>query len=145
MSDNSSVQRSVVAVEEGFVVEVQSYLQELMNNAGISRSELARRMGVSRARVTQIFSDDCTNLTIRLLAKAAYAMGEEPKIESELTRRLKAAREDEDRQALIRRSGNVVPIWQDTESTNPADVDCVGSDARLDRLVERLRAAGGRR
>lgn len=145
MSENNSVQRSVVAVEEGFVVEVQSYLQELMNNAGISRSELARRMGVSRARVTQIFSDECTNLTIRLLAKAAHAMGEEPRVESDLTRRLRAAREDEDRQALIHRSGNVVPIWQDTDSTNPADVDCVGSDPRLDRIVERLRVAGGGR
>jgi transcriptional regulator with XRE-family HTH domain len=145
MSENNSVQRSVVAVEEGFVVEVQSYLQELMNNAGISRSELARRMGVSRARVTQIFSDECTNLTIRLLAKAAHAMGEVPRVESELTRRLRAAREDEDRQALIYRSGNVVPIWQDTDSTDPADADCVGTDPRLDRIVERLRVAGGGR
>lgn len=145
MSESSSVQRSLVAVEEGFVVEVQSYLQELMNHAGINRSELARRMGVSRARVTQIFSDDCTNLTIRLLAKAAHAMGEEPRIDSELTRRLRTVREDEDRQALIGRAGNVVPMWQDTVGTNPADVDCVGSDPRLDRIVERLRVAGGRR
>lgn len=145
MNENHSVQRSVVAVEEGFVVEVQSYLQELMNNAGISRSELARRMGVSRARVTQIFSDECTNLTVRLLAKAAHAMGEEPKIESELTRRRKVEREHEDRQALIGRAGNVVPIWQETESVNPADVECGGSDPRLDRIVERMRFAGASR
>lgn len=145
MIENTSQQRSAIAVEEGFVVEVQSFLQELMNAEGISRAELARRMGVSRARVTQIFSDECKNLTVRLLAKAAHALGQEPSIESELTRRLRSRRDDEDREALISASPNVVLIWQDTDGTSMADVDCIGSDERLDWAVEQLRAGGGRR
>lgn len=145
MIENTSEQRSAIAVEEGFVVEVQSFLQELMNAEGVTRAELARRMGVSRARVTQIFSDECKNLTVRLLAKAAHALGQEPSIESELTRRLRAGRDDEDREAQISASPNVVALWQDTTGTSMADVECTGSDERLDGFVERLRAAGGGR
>lgn len=66
--------------EEAFVVDVQSFLHQLMVEKGFNRSQLAEAMGVSRARVTQIFSDECKNFTVRLLARAVHALGENPEI-----------------------------------------------------------------
>lgn len=77
-----------IFAEEDAVVAVQSFLHELMEEKGISRAELARAMGVSRPRVTQLFSDECSNLTLRLIARAMFALGEELIISS--TRKLKS-------------------------------------------------------
>ncbi len=66
--------------EESFVAETQAKLAELLDERGYSRAELARKLNVSRARVTQIFSDDANNLTLRLLARSFLALGEEPVI-----------------------------------------------------------------
>jgi transcriptional regulator with XRE-family HTH domain len=80
MSNEIANGRNAVYAEEAFVVDVQILLHEIMEEKGITRAELARLMGVSRARITQIFSDDCKNFTIRLLARAMHSLGEEPKI-----------------------------------------------------------------
>ena len=64
--------------EEFFVAEVQARLSEMMESKGVSRAELARRLDVSRARVTQIFSDEYKNFTVRLLVRSFLALGEEP-------------------------------------------------------------------
>ncbi len=66
--------------EEFFVAESQARLANLLDEKGISRAELARLLDVSRARITQIFSDDARNLTLRLLARSFLALGEEPTI-----------------------------------------------------------------
>jgi transcriptional regulator with XRE-family HTH domain len=67
-------------VEEHFVAESQARLAEMLDEKGVSRAELARKLGVSRARVTQIFADDATNFTLRLLARSFLALDEEPVI-----------------------------------------------------------------
>jgi transcriptional regulator with XRE-family HTH domain len=72
------LERAAVFAEEDFVVEAQTFLHSLMEEKGFSRADLARAMGVSRARVTQIFSDECKNFTVRLLARAVHALGEIP-------------------------------------------------------------------
>lgn len=66
--------------EEFFVAESQARLAKMMDDKGISRAELARKLNVSRARVTQIFSDEASNLTLRLLARSFLALEEEPMI-----------------------------------------------------------------
>jgi transcriptional regulator with XRE-family HTH domain len=66
--------------EEFFVAQSQARLSEMLEDKGISRAELARKLDVSRARVTQIFSDDAKNLTLRLLARSFFALDEEPVI-----------------------------------------------------------------
>lgn len=146
MSDNARTQRSRVAVEESFVVDVQSYLQELMNLRGMTRSELANAMGVSRARVTQIFSDECTNLTVRLLARAAHALGEEPEVTSEAVRRIREGRAHARRSAALQGQSNVVPLrpmWVDESETSESElVPCNENDSYLDTLVERVCAVG---
>jgi transcriptional regulator with XRE-family HTH domain len=64
--------------EEHFISEIQARLSQIMDEKGVTRAELARRLDVSRARVTQIFSDDCRNFTVRLLARSFLALEEEP-------------------------------------------------------------------
>ncbi len=66
-----------IFAEEAAVVDAQALLHGIMEKRGISRAELARAMNVSRARITQIFSEDCSNLTVRLLARAMFALREE--------------------------------------------------------------------
>lgn len=74
----SGILKSDEFKEELFVAEAQARLQMLLEERGVTRAELARKLGVSRARITQIFSDDATNLTLRLLARSFIALGEEP-------------------------------------------------------------------
>ncbi len=80
MAEYNANEQDAIFAEEAFVVEVQGLLHQIMEEKGFSRADLARALNVSRARITQIFSDDCTNLTIRLLARAMFAMGETPKL-----------------------------------------------------------------
>lgn len=75
-----SILQSAEFGEEHFVAGSQARLAEMLDEKGISRAELARKLGVSRPRVTQIFSDDATNFTLRLLARSFIALGEEPVI-----------------------------------------------------------------
>jgi transcriptional regulator with XRE-family HTH domain len=49
-------------------------LAGLLSGLGMSRSDLAKAMGVSPGRVSQIMSGD-SNLTVRTLAAAAEALG----------------------------------------------------------------------
>lgn len=67
----------LIYAEEALVVDAQGILQHLLDERGMSRADLARAMGVSRARVSQLFSDECKNFTIRLWARALFALGEE--------------------------------------------------------------------
>ncbi len=64
--------------EELFVAQTQARLAQILEEKGVCRAELARRLDVTRARVTQIFSDDAKNLTLRLLVRSYLALGEEP-------------------------------------------------------------------
>ena len=77
MGRKNPEERNRVFAEEAAVVQAQLALHELMEDRGWSREDLARAMNVSRARVTQIFSDECQNLTVRLLARAFFVLGDE--------------------------------------------------------------------
>jgi transcriptional regulator with XRE-family HTH domain len=81
MADIGSKERAAVFAEEDFVVESQIFLHQMMEEKGMSRADLARAMGVTRARVSQIFSDECKNFTVRLLARAVHALGEKPELQ----------------------------------------------------------------
>jgi transcriptional regulator with XRE-family HTH domain len=77
MAENIERSEQLIFAEEALVVNAQGLLQQLMNEKGMSRADLARSMGVSRARVSQLFSDECRNFTIRFWARALFALGEE--------------------------------------------------------------------
>ncbi len=65
---------SVGVIEESTIARAQSTICNAMDSAGITRAELARRMGRSRAFVTQILRGS-HGLTVRTLARALFACG----------------------------------------------------------------------
>lgn len=62
---------------EALVVSVQIALHRAMTKHGVSSKQLAERLGMSPARVSQIFSDKGPNLTLRTIAKIQSALGED--------------------------------------------------------------------
>jgi transcriptional regulator with XRE-family HTH domain len=108
----SELKNSSVFAEEAFVVEVQSLLQTVMNEKGMSRADLASALGVSRARVTQIFSDECKNLTVRLLARAVFAMGDRVQVTSESHSAVCRRNKIESIKKVIGNSKNIYPSWE---------------------------------
>ena len=62
---------------EALVFSVQVALQRAMNRKGVSNKELAERLGMTPARVSQIFASKGPNMTVRTIAKIAYALGED--------------------------------------------------------------------
>ena len=111
MAPSEEINAAVFA-EEDFVVDVQIYLHQLMEEKGVSRSELARAMGVSRARITQIFSDDCKNFTVRLLARAAHALGEEPKVISKRATEGSGKEEKSSETVQLLMPEDVIRVWE---------------------------------
>jgi transcriptional regulator with XRE-family HTH domain len=55
-------------------VDVAADLTLLLNHAGVSRADLARKMGWSRARVSQVLSGQ-ENITVQTIAAVAGALG----------------------------------------------------------------------
>lgn len=72
--------RKLYAIE-GLVTEAGELIARLMEEQKVSRAELARRLGRSRAYVTQMLRGT-TNLTLRTLAEVAYALGAEVKLKA---------------------------------------------------------------
>ncbi|MCY1642111.1 helix-turn-helix domain-containing protein [Methylorubrum sp. SL192] len=62
--------------EEGLITEVQYLVQELMNERGLNRVQLAELLGISKSRVTQLLGDNA-NPTLRTLVAVFDALGEE--------------------------------------------------------------------
>lgn len=62
---------------ENLVFSVQVALQRAMNKRGVSNKALAERLGMSPARVSQIFSSSGPNLTLKTIAKIAHALEED--------------------------------------------------------------------
>ena len=68
--------------EEAFAIEAlvfstQVALQKAMNQKGVGNKELSERLGMSPARVSQIFSSNGPNLTLKMIARIAHAIGED--------------------------------------------------------------------
>jgi len=66
---------------EGLVTEAGEFIARLMEQQGVSKAELARRLGRSRAYVTRLLSGSA-NMTVRTLAEVAYALGAEVKLQA---------------------------------------------------------------
>lgn len=60
--------------EEYLFGEATDTVEALLESLGITRSELARRLGVTRGRVSQILSGG-ENLTLRTLGALGWALG----------------------------------------------------------------------
>jgi transcriptional regulator with XRE-family HTH domain len=60
--------------KEELAFEATEKISELMEITGVSKSELARRVGKSKAYITQVLSGS-RNLTLHTLAGLVYALG----------------------------------------------------------------------
>jgi transcriptional regulator with XRE-family HTH domain len=118
MANQIASERDAIFAEEAFVVDAQILLNQIMKEKGYSKADLARAMNVSRARITQIFSDECKNFTVRLLARAMHAMGEVPELTCELHMQEIRRKWELEARKLAKAAANVVPMWDDeTEET----------------------------
>lgn len=59
---------------EGLVADAAELVARLMEEQGVNKAELARRLGKSRAWVTQLLSGKA-NMTIRTFAEVVHALG----------------------------------------------------------------------
>lgn len=62
--------------EERLVYSTQTLIQRELNKRGLKYRDLARRLGVSEARISQLMGDDAHNLTVRTLARILYRLGQ---------------------------------------------------------------------
>ena len=60
--------------QEEFILEVTELICKLMKQQGISRKELAERMGKSKGRISQLLDGEA-NLTLRTLSDIFDALG----------------------------------------------------------------------
>ncbi len=66
-------------VAVGLALQFIEEILEIMEAKGISRSQLAERMGVSRAYVTRLL-DAPPNLTLKSICQVAMALGAKPEV-----------------------------------------------------------------
>jgi transcriptional regulator with XRE-family HTH domain len=66
--------------QERLLIWVTEEICEYMDSAGLSRADLARRLGTSRANVSQLLSGE-RNLTLRSVADIAWACDARVKIQ----------------------------------------------------------------
>lgn len=64
--------------EERFLLLAQTEIQKLLNQKKLRYRDLSKRLGVSEARVSQMFGDEAANLTIRTIARIFHQLGETP-------------------------------------------------------------------
>ncbi len=141
MADISVVNMEALRAEENLVADAQLLLHELMIAKGVTRAQLAHRLGVSRARISQLFSSECKNFTVRLLARALHALDERARLSCAWT-------DARDHASRVRRiaelsadpATNVVAMWAEDGVIVPPD-DRRGecrSDPRLSALLRAL-------
>jgi len=63
-----------VYAEESAMVDAAELIAEAMEEAGLSRSDLARKLGVPRSEITARLSGE-RNITVRNLAKTLHVLG----------------------------------------------------------------------
>lgn len=70
-------QYAMMLAEERALANVQAMAIRLLDEKKLKRSELAKSLDVSEARISQIFAGDPANLSIKKAAQLFFAMGEE--------------------------------------------------------------------
>jgi len=60
--------------EEGAIIDFTEALYSAMAQQGVTRSELARRLGSSQAYITRVLSGNA-NFTLKTMSKLAFALG----------------------------------------------------------------------
>lgn len=106
--------REIRLAEERLLLATQVEMQRLLNERGMKYKDLSRRLGVSEARVSQIFGDDGGNVTVKTIARIFHQLREKPVIisKSQFDRRI----------AEARGAADPSPIWTFAGSLDDVDV-----------------------
>jgi transcriptional regulator with XRE-family HTH domain len=67
---------AVVEAEENLLIDLQFLLQKTLTDTGATRADLAKKLGVSKARLSQIFAAEA-NPTVKSCARLFHAIGKE--------------------------------------------------------------------
>jgi len=68
-------ERDLLYIQEQLILDVTESICQLLSQRGLSQSDLADRLGVTKSRVSQYM--DGANLTLRTVAKIFWTLGEE--------------------------------------------------------------------
>jgi len=73
-----SEEHSKAYAQEGLILDVTEAIWEMMDQTGIKKKDLAKKLGKSSAYITQLLNGS-RNMTLRTLADIAYALDVKPK------------------------------------------------------------------
>jgi transcriptional regulator with XRE-family HTH domain len=73
---NVDANEARVIAETDLIIDVQFLLQDVMAEKGVTRTELAKAAGISKARISQLFRAEA-NPTLRSLARLFHVLGED--------------------------------------------------------------------
>ncbi len=96
-------------VAEELALRIAEDAARIMHQKGLTRSQLARQMGVSRAYVTRFF-DAPPNMTLRSIARLALALGAFPEMRLRRTSQYRAAFSD-----MPQIKKEIAPVGQETD------------------------------
>jgi transcriptional regulator with XRE-family HTH domain len=75
MSHKTSGEKfEILVAENRFVTDVQLAIERAMDEIGATQADLARKLDVSEARVSQLLSDTGKNLQVRTIARISHAL-----------------------------------------------------------------------
>lgn len=66
--------RARTLAEEELIVDVSEEIWAVLNKAGMTKADLAEKLGVSRPRISKLL-DGSANMTLRTLADIAFELG----------------------------------------------------------------------
>jgi len=139
------------AAEAAFILLTQTEMQKLINQKGLRYRDLARRMGVTEARISQMFGDTATNLTIKTVARVFHQLGETAYLTTreEFERQIADARgtpsDDLCRWTVVGLESDKFQMAGDVELGNaPTAIDAAGANHTFERWL-RAEAALSRR
>ncbi len=76
---NQSEANARLVAQELLITEVTEEIWKAMEEAGVTKAELANRMGATKGYVSQVLSGS-RNMTLRTLADICFALGNKPTI-----------------------------------------------------------------
>jgi transcriptional regulator with XRE-family HTH domain len=74
---NESDENAKLVAQELLITEVTEAIWAAMEDAGITKTELATRMGATKGHVSQVLSGS-RNMTLRTLSDVCFALGKKP-------------------------------------------------------------------
>lgn len=133
---NTSI-HGMVEAEENFLIDFQLLVQDLLNKKGLSRSDLAKAAGLSKARLSQILRADA-NPTMKTCARLLSALGEKASVGISEKSGVRNARQES-----VTSEGGAVGEWLwhenaiqlDTKPRGDVDTKPKGSKVRLAGII----------